>query len=87
MGMTDQQAMDLLMQQAFQEPQEAAAKLQRAKLSSCQLASYYTGLKGWLEIRDWFRQRHPGESSLAVFHERALSEGAVTLPALARLLQ
>jgi len=87
MGMTDQQALDLLMQQAFQEPQEAAAKLQRAKLSSCQLATYYSGLKGWLEIRDWFRQRHPGDVSLQTFHDRALREGAVTLPALARLLQ
>lgn len=86
MGMADQEALDLLMQQAFQEPQEAAAKLQRAKVSSCQLATYYTGLKGWLEIRDWFRQRHPGQP-LPIFHERALSEGAVTLPALARLLQ
>jgi uncharacterized protein (DUF885 family) len=87
MAMTDQQALDLMMHDAFQEPQEAAAKLVRAKLSSCQLTTYYAGFKGWLEIRDSFGQRHPSDYSLSGFNERALNEGAVTLPALAHLLQ
>jgi uncharacterized protein (DUF885 family) len=87
MAMTDQQALDLMTHEAFQEPQEAAAKLVRAKLSSCQLATYYAGFKGWLDIRESFRQRHTGDYSLSGVNERALDEGAVTLPALARLLQ
>jgi uncharacterized protein (DUF885 family) len=87
MGMTDQQALDLMTHDAFEEPEEAGAKLLRAKLTSCQLASYYAGLKGWLEVRERFRQRHPADYSLSVFNERALSEGAVALPALTRLLQ
>jgi uncharacterized protein (DUF885 family) len=86
MAMTDQQALDLMTHDAFQEPQEAAAKLVRAKLSTCQLASYYTGFKGWLDLRESFRQRHADDYSLSGFNERALNEGAVTLPALARLL-
>jgi uncharacterized protein (DUF885 family) len=86
MAMTDQQALDLMTHQAFQEPQEATAKLMRAKLSSCQLTTDYAGFKGWLEIRDSFRQRHVRDYSLSAFNERALSEGAVPLPALARLL-
>ncbi len=87
MGMTDQEAMDLMTREAFQDPQEAAAKLLRAKLSSCGLATYYAGFKGWLEVRDSFRHRHPADYSLSRFNERALGEGAVALPALARLLQ
>jgi uncharacterized protein (DUF885 family) len=87
MAMTDQQALDLMTRDAFQEPEEAPARLVRAKVSSCRLASDYAGLKGWLEIRDSFRQRHSGDYSLSGFNERALSEGAVTLPELARLLQ
>jgi uncharacterized protein (DUF885 family) len=87
MAMTDQQALDLMTREAFQEPQEAPARLVRAKVSSCQPASDYAGLKGWLEIRDSFRQRHSGDYSLSGFNERALSEGAVALPQLARLLQ
>jgi uncharacterized protein (DUF885 family) len=87
MAMTDQQALDLMTRDAFQEPEEAPARLVRAKVSSCRLASDYAGLKSWLEIRDSFRQRHSGDYSLSGFNERALSEGAVTLPELARLLQ
>jgi len=87
MAMTDQQALDLMTREAFQEPQEAPARLVRAKVSSCQPVSDYAGFKGWLEIRDSFRQRHSGDYSLSGFNERALGEGAVTLPELARLLQ
>jgi uncharacterized protein (DUF885 family) len=87
MAMTDQQALELMTHEAFQEPQEAAAKLVRAKLSSCQLATYYAGFKAWLDIREAFRQKHAADYSLSGFNERALSEGAVTLPSLAHLLQ
>jgi len=39
MGMSDQDAIDLMEKETFQEHEEASAKLQRAKLSSCQLRS------------------------------------------------
>ena len=47
---------------------------------------YYSGLHGWLEIREHYRQRHPGDFSLREFHERALRESAVPLPLLETLL-
>ena len=59
MGMTDQQALDLMTKQAYQETEEATAKLQRAKLTSCQLPTYYAGLKGWLAARDNYAKRFP----------------------------
>jgi len=74
MGMTDQEAMDLMTREAFQDPQEAAAKLLRAKLSSCGLATYYAGFKGWLEVRDSFRHRHRPITRLSRFNERALAK-------------
>ncbi len=43
MGMTELQAMDLMMNDAFQEKQEATGKFQRAQLSSCQLPMYFLG--------------------------------------------
>ncbi len=86
-GMTDQQAMDLMIKDAFQETEEATAKLQRAQLSSCQLPTYYAGLKGWLAVRDDYKQRRGASYSLRDFHERALKESAVPLPLLIRLLQ
>ena len=86
MGMTDQQALDLMMKDTYQEKEEATAKLQRAQLSSCQLPTYYAGWKGWLQVRDHYRQMHGNSFSLPEFHERALKESAVPLPVLDRLL-
>jgi uncharacterized protein (DUF885 family) len=85
--MTDKEALDLMMQQAFQEREEATAKLQRAKLSSCQLPTYYAGLKGWLKVREDYRRRHGADVPLKQFHEAALREGAVPLPVLDELLK
>jgi uncharacterized protein (DUF885 family) len=86
MGMTDQQALDLMIKDTYQEKEEAVAKLQRAQLSSCQLPTYYSGWKGWLEAREHDRQRKGSAFSLKDFHERALRESAVPLPALDTLL-
>jgi uncharacterized protein (DUF885 family) len=84
--MNDQEALDLMIKGTYQEMEEATAKLQRAKLSSCQLPTYYAGYKGWLAVRDHFKAMHGGEISLRQFHEAALREGAVPLPVLDELL-
>jgi uncharacterized protein (DUF885 family) len=85
LDMTDQEALDLMEKQTFQEKEEATEKLQRAKLSSCQLPMYYVGWSDWLRVREQYRQKH-ASSSLSGFHDWALKEGAVPLPALRRLL-
>ena len=41
MGMREQDAVDLMIKEGYQEKEEATAKLQRAQLSSCQLPTYY----------------------------------------------
>jgi uncharacterized protein (DUF885 family) len=87
MGMTDQQALDLMTKNTYQEMEEATAKLQRAKLSSCQLPTYYAGYKGWLAVREHYQAKHGAGFSLKAFHESALKEGAVPLPVLDSLLQ
>lgn len=86
MGMTDQQALDLMINDTYQEKEEATAKLQRAQLSSCQLPTYFAGWKGWLQVRDDYRKKQGNSFSLKDFHERALKESAVPLPVLDRLL-
>jgi uncharacterized protein (DUF885 family) len=87
MGMTDSQALDLMTKSTYQETEEATAKLQRAKLSSCQLPTYYAGYKGWIAAREHYQAKHGAAGSLKEFHESALREGAVPLPVLDRLLQ
>jgi len=86
MGMKDQEALDLMTGDTYQEIEEATAKLQRAQLSSCQLPTYYAGWKGWLQVRDHYQQKQGASFSLREFHERALKESAVPLPVLDRLL-
>ncbi|MDP9082462.1 MAG: DUF885 domain-containing protein [Pseudomonadota bacterium] len=87
MGMTDQEALDLMTKQTYQEIEEATAKLQRAKLSSCQLPTYYAGYKGWLAVREHYQAQQGAGFKLKQFHESALREGAVPLPVLDRLLR
>jgi uncharacterized protein (DUF885 family) len=87
LGMTDTQALDLMIKSTYQESEEANAKLQRAKLSSCQLPTYYAGYKGWLAVREHYQARHGAGFTLKEFHESALKQGAVPLPVLDGLLQ
>jgi uncharacterized protein (DUF885 family) len=84
--MTDDQAMALMEKDTFQEHEEAVAKLQRAKLSSTQLPTYFVGWRDWLRVRELVKQTKSSGFSLHDFHDAALKEGAVPLPVLARLL-
>jgi uncharacterized protein (DUF885 family) len=87
MGMTDQQALDLMINDTFQEKEEATAKLQRAQLSSCQLPMYFIGWRGWLDVREQYMKRKGSAFNLTEFHDAALKESAVPLPVLGGLLQ
>lgn len=84
--MTDEQAMELMEKLAFQEHEEASGKLQRAKLSSAQLPTYFAGWRDWLRVRDQVKAAQGASFNLHDFHDRALKEGGVPLPVLGRLL-
>jgi len=87
MGMTEQQALDLMMNDTFKEKEEATGKFQRAQLSSCQLPMYFIGWRGWLDTREDYKKRKGSAFQLQQFHDAALKESAVPLPALDSLLQ
>ena len=74
--------LDLMMKETYQEREEAVAKLQRAKLSSCQLPTYLVGWRDWIRVREAYQRQAGADFSLAGFHEKALKEGAVPLPVL-----
>lgn len=86
MGVTDQQAIDLMINDTFQEREEAEKKLQRAKLSSCQLPTYFVGWRAWDRLRAAYEKKEGKRFQRAQFHERALKEGAVPMPVLTNLL-
>jgi uncharacterized protein (DUF885 family) len=85
--MTDQQALDLMIKDTFQEKEEATGKLQRAQLSSCQLPMYFIGWRGWLDTREQYQKRKGAAFQLSEFHDAGLKESAVPLPALGQLLK
>ena len=87
MNMTDQEALDLMINDTFQEKEEATAKLQRAQLSSCQLPTYFVGWRGWLDAREEYKKKRGAAFRLSDFHDAALKESAVPLPSLGQLLQ
>ncbi len=86
MGMTDAEAMSFMMNDAFQTRAEADGKLQRAKLSSTQLPTYYVGTSDWWRLRKAYEAAKGKDFTLAEFHDRALDEGALPVPWLGKLL-
>ena len=87
MDMTEQQALDLMINDTFQEKEEATGKIQRAQLSSCQLPMYFIGWRGWLDTREDYKKRLGAAFRLSEFHDAALKESAVPLPVLPQLLK
>ena len=86
MGMTDAEAMSFMMNDAFQTRAEAEGKLQRAKLSSTQLPTYYVGTSEWWRLRRAFEAAKGKDFTLADFHDRALDQGALPVPWLEDIL-
>jgi uncharacterized protein (DUF885 family) len=86
LGMTDEQAMHFMMDDAFQTRAEAEGKLQRAKLSSTQLPTYFVGTEEWWRLRRAYETAKGKHFTLAGFHDRALDEGAMPVPWLKDIL-
>ncbi len=86
MNMTDAEAMDLMMKDAFQTQAEAEGKLERAKLTSTQLPTYFVGTREWWTLRRQYEAAKGKDFTLMEFHDRALDEGALPVPMLGKLL-
>lgn len=74
--MTDEEAMNLMVEGAFQEESEARGKLIRAKLTSTQLSTYFVGFQ---EVFNLYQdcKKHKGEEfSLKEFNQKLLSHGS-----------
>ena len=87
LGMTRDQAMDLLVRQAFQTPQEAAEKWRRAQLSSVQLSSYFSGYSDIMELRERRKEQLGDRFNLKQFHDQFLSYGNAPVKIIGQLMQ
>jgi uncharacterized protein (DUF885 family) len=86
MGMTDEQAMDLMTKDAFQTQAEAEGKLARAKLSSAQLPTYYVGLREWLAFRKKYQAEAGKSFDMLKFHDLVLDQGPLPVPVVEKLV-
>jgi uncharacterized protein (DUF885 family) len=86
MGMTDEQAMDLMTKDAFQTQAEAEGKLVRAKLSSTQLPTYYVGLREWLTLRKKYQAAAGKNFDMLKFHDLVLDQGPLPVPVVEKLV-
>ena len=86
MNMTDQEALELMQKQTFQTESEAEGKLQRAKLSSTQLPTYFVGNRDWWRLRKKYEAAMGSSFNLTEFHDRALDQGPIPLEDLEKIL-
>jgi uncharacterized protein (DUF885 family) len=86
MGMTDEQAMDLMTKDAFQTQAEAEGKLARAKLSSTQLPTYFVGLREWLAFRKKYQTEAGKNFDMLKFHDLVLDQGPLPVPVVEKLV-
>lgn len=82
--LTDEEAVHTLQIVAFQGPEEAAAELQRAKMTSCELPGYFVGTANW--IKAWGEYQAAHGRSQSDFNDQALKQGAVPMSSLSGLL-
>jgi len=86
MNMSDSEAMELMIKDAFQTQAEAEGKLQRAKLSSTQLPTYYVGVREWWRLRKRYEAAKGKNFRLMEFHDRSLAEGALPIGLLEKVV-
>jgi uncharacterized protein (DUF885 family) len=86
MNMTDDEAIALMENKAFQTHAEAVGKLRRAKLTAGQLITYYVGYHQWIEFRERYQKAAGDLFDLKHFNDEALDEGPLPIPVLEPLM-
>lgn len=85
-GMTEEQALDLMMNEAFQQRAEAEGKWRRATLSQVQLTSYYSGYREIYDFREELKAVEGHAFDLKAFHEQFLSYGSAPVKYVRELM-
>lgn len=75
--MSEESALNLLTNEAFQQEAEAKGKWRRVSLSSVQLCSYFTGFTEIYDLREELKIKQGDKFNLKDFHEKFLSYGSI----------
>lgn len=86
LGMQKEEAIDMLINQAFQEQAEADGKWRRATVSQVQLTSYFSGYTEIYALREELKEKMGELFDLRTFHNNFLSYGNAPVPVIRSLM-
>ena len=75
-NMSEQEAMNLMTKEAFQEEGEAVAKWKRARLTSAQLSTYFVGVSEHLDLRERAKAKAGDSFDLKKYNDTVISFGS-----------
>ncbi|HEU5292141.1 MAG TPA: DUF885 domain-containing protein [Cyclobacteriaceae bacterium] len=84
--MSEAAALNLLINEAFQQEAEAKGKWRRVSLTSVQLCSYFTGFTEIYDLREELKAKEGDNFKLKDFHANFLSYGSVPVKYIKELL-
>ena len=85
--LSDESALKMLTEEAFQSEGEAVGKIARAKLSSCQLSTYFAGRTAFYRLRTGVSRELGEKFDLMAYHENVLSHGTISVKYLPELVR
>lgn len=86
-NLTKEDAMHLLVGEAFQQKAEAEGKWKRVSVTQVQLCSYFTGFTEIYEFREELKQKQGEKFNLKQFHEKFLSYGSASVKYIKELME
>jgi uncharacterized protein (DUF885 family) len=84
--MSDEEALKLLTERAFQSEGEALGKIIRAKQSSCQLSTYFVGRTAFYRLRQQVQREMGDKFELGRYHEAVMDHGTLPVKYLPELV-
>lgn len=87
LDMSEADAKQLLIRDAFQSNEEASGKWRRVQLSQVQLTSYFAGYSAIYELRERQKRELGDRFNLRQFHEQFLSYGNASISLIRDLMQ
>jgi uncharacterized protein (DUF885 family) len=85
--MTDDEALKFLTERVYQSEGEALGKIVRAKLSSCQLSTYFVGRMAFYRLRQEIQKEQGNKFELGRYHEAVLDHGTLPVKYLPELVR
>jgi uncharacterized protein (DUF885 family) len=83
----DKEALEFLTKRVFQSEAEAVGKIVRAKLSSCQLSTYFVGRTAFYQLRQKIEREQGDPFDLGRYHEAVLDHGTLPVKYLPELVR